>query len=338
MILERLDSGAARRCTAWLEALASPRLSVAFFLLTAASALAVAYELATPTAMMALPFALLVANLGAAIVVQRRFRADLPLLLLHLALLALIALVLLARLVYMTGTVTLTSGTAFDGQLLTEKRGALHVGRLAELHFANDGFVEDQSARHRLHATYNRVRWQDEAGQWHPGQIGDDRPLLLKGYKIYTSEHRGFSPLLHWRAVGGAEEYGAVQLSDQLDGAVAPATKFSLPDGGEAWAMLDFKSTDASRPRTRVGLGSQQLDHTLVLRIGESRHVLRPGSYVDLAGGRLTYVQLDSWMGYVLSYDPTRPWIMATVMIGVASLVWFYWQRLFGRKPAPVDQ
>ena len=338
MIFPLRNSGDTRRWSAWLEGLASPRLSVAFFLLTAASALAVAYELATPTATMALPFALLVANVGAAIAVQRRFRADLPLLLLHLALLALVALVVLARLVYMTGTVTLTSGTAFDGQLLTEKRGALHVGRLTELHFANDGFVEDQSARHRLHATYNRVRWQDEAGQWHPGQIGDDRPLLLKGYKIYTSEHRGFSPLLLWRAAGGVEEYGSVQLSDQLDGAIAPAMKFSLPDGSEAWAMLDFRTGDETPARTRVDLGNQALRHTLVLRIGDERHLLRPGQSVNLPGGTLTYMQLDSWMGYLISYDPTRPWIMATVMIGVVSLVWLYWQRLFGRKPAPVEK
>jgi cytochrome c biogenesis protein len=335
VIFERRNSGAGRG-SAWLEGLASPRLAVAFFLLTAASVLVVAYELATPTATMAAPFALLVVNVGAALVVHRRFRADLPLLLFHLALLALVALVALARLVYMTGTVTLTSGTAFDGQLLTEKRGPLHVGRLAELHFANDGFVEDRAARHRLHATYNRVRWQDEAGQWHPGQIGDDRPLLLKGYKIYTSDHRGFSPLLLWRTAGGADEYGSVQLSDQLDGAIAPAMKFSLPDGTDAWAMLDFETTDQAPVKTRAGLGSQALPHTLVLRIGDARHVLRPGQQLALPGGTLTYVQLDSWMGYLLSYDPTRPWIMATVMIGIVSLVWFYWQRLFGRGPAPV--
>jgi hypothetical protein len=325
----------AERLSAWLEGLASPRLAVAFFLLTAASALAAAYGLATPTAAMLAPFALLVVNVGAAIVVHRRFRTDLPLLLFHLALLALVALAALARLIYMEGTTSLTSGDAFDGHLLTERRGPLHVGRLAELHFANDGFVEDRAARHRLHATYNRVRWQDDAGRWHPAQIGDDRPLLLKGYRIYTSDHRGFSPLLHWRTAAGGDEYGSVQLNDQVDGAVAPVKEFALPHGPTVWLMLDFEASAAAPRQTRAELLGGLRPHALVLRAGEARHVLRPGQSVELAGGTLTYVRLDSWMGYVLSYDPTRPWIMATVAIGVFSLIWFYWRRLFGRKPAP---
>lgn len=329
-MFHRHDSGAAGHLPGWLAGLASPRLTVLFFMLTAAAALAAAYRVTTPTVLMAAPFALLLANVGAAILVQRRFRADLPLLLFHLALLSLVALIGLARLIYMTGTLTLTSGTAFDGQLTTDVRGPLHGGRPRELRFANDGFVEDQSARHRLHATYNRVRWQDDAGQWHPALIGDDQPLLIKGYKIYTSNHRGFSPLFRWQGTDGSEEFGTVQLADQLDGLPAPAMKSRLPDGSEIWVMLDSEQLDAAPGKERVNLASASLAHSLILRLGEARHVMRPGDRIDLPGGNLTYVQLDSWMGYVISYDPTRPWIFATVLIGIASLIWFYWRRLFG--------
>lgn len=313
--------------------LASARWTVLFFLLTAAAALTVTYQDVAPTAFMAVPLVLLLVNLSAAIFTQARFRADLPLLLFHLALVALLALIALARLTYMEGTATLTNGTEFAGQLMTEARGPLHAGRLAQVHFSNEGFTENYAARGQLHATYNQVRWQDDAGQWHPAQIGDDRPLLIKGYKIYTTRHRGFSPLFRWQPVTGAEEYGAVPLAEQVEGVFAPAMAAKLPDGSDAWVMLDFKVAGAAPGQALVDMGSKALAHTLVLRVGAARHVLRAGDKIDLPGGTLTYVRLDSWMGYTLTYDPTRSWVVATILIGLGSLIWFYWRRLRWRTP-----
>jgi cytochrome c biogenesis protein ResB len=325
---QQRNAGKDGRLPGWVQWLAAPRWSVLFFLLTAAAALAVAYQVMAATALIAVPFALLLVNVGAAIFANARFRTDLPLLLFHLALVALVALIAMARLTYMEGTTTLSSGTAFEGLLLSEARGPLHAGRLSEVHFANEGFTENYAARGKVHTTYNRVRWQDDAGQWNPAQIGDDHPLLIKGYKIYASSHRGFSPLFLWQPTSGAEEYGTVQLADQLDGAVAPAMNYKLPDGTAAWLMLDFKAPIEPAGKVRIDMGGKDLPHTLVLRIGEARHVLRPGDKVDLEGGTLTYARLDSWMGYTVSYDPTRPWMVATILIGIGSLVWFYARRL----------
>lgn len=317
-----------QRGSRWLAELAAPHWTVLFFLLTAAAALLVTYRSMAPTALMAPPLLLLLLNLLAAILSHARFRADLPLLLFHLALLALVALLALARLIYFEGSTTLSSGTAFDGVLLTEAKGPLHSGKLTEVHFANDGFVEDQAARYQRHATYNKIRWQDATGQWHLARIGDDHPLLIQGYKIYTSPHRGFSLLLRWQPNNDLEEYGTVQLGDQLDGAFAPAMKARLPNGSEAWMMLDFKNTPAQPGRlSNTGSGNTP-EHSLVLRIGDARHELRPGDSLPLPGGTLNYVQLDSWMGYTISYDPTKPWIIATVLLGMASLIAFYSRQL----------
>lgn len=320
------------RPISWVRQLASARWTVLFFLLTAVAALAVAYQGVAPSTAMAVPFALLLANLSAAIFTHARFRADLPLLLFHLALVALIALIALARLTYMEGTTTLTSGTAFEGQLLTEVRGPLHAGGLADVHFANEGFTENYSARGKLHATYNQLRWQDDAAQWHLAQIGDDHPLLIKGYKIFTTRYRGFSPLFMWQPVAGGEEYGTVQLPDPQDGGFAPAMDYKLPNGSDAWVMLDLKA-QTEPGNARVDMGSKGLAHTLVLRVGDTRHVLRPGDQVELPGGKLRYVQLDSWMGYNIAYDLTRPWIIATILIGMGSLIWFYWRKLAWNTP-----
>jgi hypothetical protein len=324
---------------AWLVGLAAPRWTLLFFLLTALSALAVAYDLTTATALMAAPFALLVANLVASLLTHARFRTDLPLLIFHLALLALVALLVLARLIYLDGRATLTSGTAFDGRLQMLEQGPLHPGRVQDLHFANDGFSEDYylEGKGRHKATYNRLRWQDEAGRWQAAQIGDDQALRLNGYKIYTAGRRGYSPLFRWQpsaeANAGASHMGTVQLSAQQDGVYAPSTSWTLPGGPEVWVMLDTKAAAQGRSERqsgrRVNLGAVALDHSLVLRIGPQRFVLKPGQSLDLPTGRLTYVRLDTWMGYLISYDPTLPWIMASILIGVGSLIWFYWRRVF---------
>ena len=320
---------------AWLVTLAAPRWTLLFFLLTALSALAVAYELTTATALMAAPFALLVANLAASLLTHARFRTDLPLLIFHLALVALVALLVLARLIYLDGRATLTSGTAFDGQLQMLEHGPLHPGRLQDLHFANDGFSEDfyLEGKGRHKATYNRLRWQDESGRWQAAQIGDDQALRLNGYKIYTAGRRGYSPLFRWHArdeaKGSEGHLGTVQLSAQQDGVYAPSTSWTLPGGPEVWLMLDTQVPPQSQRGQRKNLGADALSHSLVLRIGEQRSVLKPGESLSLPTGTLTYVRLDTWMGYLISYDPTLPWIMATILIGLGSLIWFYWKRVF---------
>lgn len=315
----------------WLALLASPRWTVSFFVLTALAALAVAHGLLTATVLMAAPFALLVANLAAALVTHARFRVDLPLLLFHLALLGLVALLVLARLVYLDARVTLTSGTAFDGELQMLERGPLHPGRVQDLHFANEGFTEDFYAQGRGNhkATYNRVHWQDAEGNWRAAQIGDDQPLLLQGYRIYTTRRRGFSPVFQWLPKDGVASPGTVQLSSQADGTYAPSASWTLPGGPEVWVMLDTMQPDQPQTKERTNLGAQGLQHRLVLRVGEQRFVLAPGQQLTLPEGQLSYVRLDTWMGYLITYDPTIPWIMATILIGLGSLIWFYWRRIW---------
>ncbi|OWW20816.1 hypothetical protein AYR66_16415 [Noviherbaspirillum denitrificans] len=309
--------------------LASRKLTVLFFLLTAGASLAIALEKMPATELMLAPFILLVANICAAIFASARFRADLPLLLFHLCLVALVALVGLARLTYMEGVATLSSGTAFEGVMLSEKSGLLHGDRFRALHFANDGFNEDYFRRGTYRATYNRVRWQDEQGAWQSGEIGDDRPLILQGYRIYTTRNRGFSPLFHWQPADGKEPrdgiYGTVQLNDMPVDTISPSVKWELPGGIQARAILDFETPDARKALH----GTKDLPHTLTLKIRDTRHELRPGDKAVLPEGTLTYVQLDSWMGYQISYDPTQPWIMATVLLGIASLIRFYWRRIW---------
>lgn len=329
-----MTSAAIANLPAWVVALASRRLTVLFFLLTAGASLAVALEKMPATALMLAPFGLLVANIGAAIFASARFRADLPLLLFHLCLVALVALVGMARLVYLEGTATLSSGTAFEGEPQSEKRGLLHFGRMQDLHFANEGFNEGFFRRGTYRATYNRVRWLDDSGQWQQAEIGDDRPLILHGYRIYTTKNRGFSPLFHWlpaeQKEAGDGTYGTVQLNDMPRETLAPSMQWALPGGIPVRAILNIEAPGEQPARhDEANRYAKDLEHTLTLKIRDARHDLRPGEKVVLPEGTLTYVRLDSWMGYLITYDPTQPWIMGTVLLGIASLIWFYWRRIW---------
>ena len=315
-----------------VEALASPRLTVAFFLLMAVGGLWVAQGGGNATLATVLPLSLLVVNLAASVLTNPRFRADLPLLLFHLALLALVALLALARLIYFDGATILTAGTAFEGNLVKDARGPLHGDGVRALRFANEGFTENFPQRGQYHSTYNRVRWWDDAGQNHVAEIGDDRPLVLDGYRIYATGRRGFSPVFQWQPTGGEASFGTVQLPDSNTEGLGPATAWPLPAGPQAWVMLNLEA--APQPPAgaqRLGLGEREIRHYLVLRVDEQRMSVRPGETVAIGGGRLTYVRLDSWMGYRIVKDPTEPWLVATILVGIGSLLWFYARLL--RKP-----
>lgn len=309
--------------------LASSRWMIAFFVCAALAALAVAYGYAPATAVMAFPFGLLALNLVAAIVVRPALRADGALLLLHLSLLVLLCLFVVARLIYMDSSVALTNGAAFDGNLLRDERGPLHPDRLAELHFENAGFTENFPRLGHYKATYNRVRWWDAAGQVHEAVIGDDRPLILAGYRIYSSRFRGFSPVFHWRATDGREEISSVQLNDTRMGDFAHASEWQIPDGPSLWAKIELLDEAEPAPEERRDdLGVDRLKQQLVVRSGNDRYVMKLGDALELPGGRLTYLRLDSWMGYRVVYDPTQPWLLASIAAAVASLVWVYARRL----------
>jgi hypothetical protein len=318
-----------------LEALASPRWMVAFFLLAALCALSITYGLAEPTAAMLPPLGLLALNLSAAIAIRPVFRRDAPLLLFHVALLALVLLFGLGRLTYRDAAVALSNGTEFDGQLVRDDHGPWHTDRLSELRFANEGFTENYPRRGRHVATYNRVSWWDSEGAIHVAEIGDDHPLLLGGYRIYSTRQRGFSPVFQWQGNDGAQDTGTVQLSDQTSGSFAPANAWTLPDGRQAWTMLELAEPRQPIPGTRQpDLAADVLAHRLILRIDGKRHALRPGESLQLPAGRLTYLRLDSWMSYRIVYDPSRPWLVATVLVAIVSLAALYLRRFRGRRLA----
>jgi hypothetical protein len=320
-----------RHGTELLHQLASPRWMLAFFLFAGASAVVSMERPEWITPIWVVPLAMFAVSLMAAVATNRRFRRDPALLGLHFGLLVFVVLVGVARLTYLDGAVTLTKGTAFDGQLHLDRRGPLHPGKVESLRFSNEGFTEDFDPRARWKATYNRVRWWDSRGVAHEALIGDHHPLVLEGYRIYTTRNRGYSAVFHWHGVGGGDEIGTVELRP---GEFDLANTWQLPGEQEIWAMLaPSDPVEVQRGELRRDLGADKLAHRLVIRAGDRREVLRLGESMEFPEGRLTYAALDSWMGYHLVHDFAMHWMVAAAAAVVGCMIWFY-ARLLGRGRA----
>lgn len=336
-------TGRVDRRLAPLSALGSPRLTLLCFAALGVGAYLTAQRGVSPTWAAGIPLAMLGLNLVAAMLSHPRLRTNAALATLHVSLLAALVLAGASRLSYFDGLATLDVGESFQGLLEDVEAGPLHRWRPDALGFRNAGFVERYPERGDYVSTDHHVRWTGPDGREHQSVIGDDRPLILGDYRIYATTRRGYSPVFVWQGATGTLETGSVQLPVPgfaiqtiqpltIDGTeqspLTAAQAWALPDGTEAWIMLDAAPAPAPTPgQTRRNLGTASLEHHLVLRIGDQRRELRPGDVVDLPNGRLVYRELGAWMGYRIIADPFMNWLFAACTAVVLSLTWFYVER-----------
>lgn len=312
-----------------MRALASAKWTPAGLVLLGMASVAVYKFDHSATPWLAAPLLLLAVNLIAAVATNGVFRRQLPLLIFHLALIALVLLAAVGRLSYLKGTAEVTEGTAFE-EFASQESGPLHWGRLDQLHFVNDGFDINYLEGPVLDRNINRVRWQDAAGQGQAELIEDNKPLILFGYRIYPTPNKGFAPLFVWQPKGGEPVLGAIHLPSFPANASSQAQTWR-PAGSQAdmWVMLpvDEQLIPADRP-SRFRLPD---DRKIVLRYQNQRYELQPGERINLPDGTLEYRELRTWMGFRVFYDWTIPWMLAACVVAVLSMAWH-----FGRKFASV--
>jgi cytochrome c biogenesis protein len=267
--------------------------------------------------------ALLGLNLLAALVVHPLLRRQLPLLVFHLALLALVLLVAAARLVRLEGRFELLQGEPFDGRLIEREAGALYRAELARWQLRNDGFEVDYAPGRQRGATRNAVRWVDDRGREQRAVIGDHRPLVIGAHRLYTTSNKGFAPVLRWLPARGEAVAGAVHLPSFPMHELRQSREWTLPDGHVVWLQLQFDERGTLPPDApaRFRLPEQQ---RIVVRVDGARGELDPGQAWHVAGGTLVYDGLRTWMGYRVSYDPTPPWLLAAALTAAAALACHY--------------
>ena len=312
--------------------LASLRLTLVILLLLGCGVLWSYHSPVRTTWGLALPLFLSAVNLLAAILTRPVFRRQSGLLVFHLALLAIILLAAVGRLSYLKGQLELAEGERFSGNLAVYEQGPWHSGHLDRVSFVNQGYSIDYAPGIRRRNTENRVRWRDAQGQEHTTVIGDHRPLVLEGYRFYTSFNKGFAPTFVWYPQGGGEpQRGTINLPSYPIHQYGQALAWTPPGATrELWTLLDFDETilDPDKP-SQFRLPET---HKLIIRIEDERHELQPGEWLPTAEGTLLYEELRSWMGYTVFYDWTLPWLLAACVVAVLSLGWHFWSK-FAAKP-----
>jgi cytochrome c biogenesis protein len=318
-----------------LRALGSPRLTLALLAVVALAVIVHAKLAGGLAGPLAAAFALAAANLAAALLTNARLRADLALFVFHLALLALLALAALGRLTALTGTLELARGEVFDGQLLTREAGPLHPDGISRLRFVNDGFTIAYAEGWRRGRTVNDVRVFGRDGRATRRTFGDIEPLVIEGYRFYTTPNKGFAIVMRWVPRDGQPaERGTVHLPSYPLNEHRQAQTWRIPGTPrDAWVMLDLDTPaiDPSRASTFELPGA----HRLVFVADGERHELRPGESFTAPEGVLVYEGLVAWMGYKVYYDPTLPWLLAAAAVAIAALAVFAWRRLGRLREAP---
>jgi cytochrome c biogenesis protein ResB len=311
-----------------LRQLASLRLTLAGMgLLGVGAALSYDNPVSTPIWVLVAPLALLAINLFAAILSNPHINRRGGLLLFHVGLLLIVVLAAVGRLTRMDGRIELTEGVAFAAEDLTEiQRGPWHAGRLARVQFVQGPYTVDYSPGMARGPTRSRVLIPDGAGGWEQRVVGDDTPLVLEGYRFYTTFNKGFAPILSWIPDRGEPVTGSVHMPAYPLFEHRQANRWT-PPGTAAEIRFWLQIETGMNPQGAWQLDPVNTAGVLVVRAGERRVELKPGESSRLDGGVLRYERLSSWMGYKLFYDPTLHWLFIASMITVLGLAAHFWRK-----------
>jgi cytochrome c biogenesis protein len=311
--------------------LASLKLTLALLILLGAGVIAHDHVAGGTAWLVAVPLLLGAVNLSAAVLTHPVFRQHTALLMFHVALLAIVALVGAGRLTYLKGQLELAEGELFNGELARRESGPWHRSLLDRAQFVNDGFTIRYEKGMRRAETRNTVRWLDDTGREQKGVIGDNEPLVRHGYRFYTSFNKGFAPVFTWHPAFGPPQRGSINLPSYPIHEYGQALEWTVPGTQtKFWTMLQFD--EVLLDPDRVSQFRLPTRHTLVVRIGDTRHELAPGGRLTLPQGVLEYERLSTWMGYTVFYDWTLPWLFIACVLGVGSLAWHFCKK-FAAQP-----
>jgi cytochrome c biogenesis protein len=302
--------------------LASTRLTMAGFALLAAGTLASYNVPQAPAALLVAPLSLVTLNLAAAIALNRRLRTG-GLGLFHLALLACLLLVGAGRLTHMDGRVEVTEGLPLDpAQVEVTGAGRWNDQAWRKAQFLQGAWEVDYAPGVRRGRTRSEVWLPGEAT---PRTVGDDTPLVLEGYRFYTTSNKGFAPVLGWQPDGQEAILGALHMPSYPVNDGNQHNTWTSPDGRQLKFWLRIVQP---LPETQAWtLAARTVPTVLVVEADGQRQELRPGEAMRLRGATLRYERLAGWMGYRIFHDRTLLPLLAIAVLGIAGLAWHLWGR-----------
>lgn len=319
--------GSARR---WVERLGSPRLSLVLMIALFGVGVGVLGFQVDPRVPVTVVVTAMGANLVAALATHPAFRRATALTVFHLCLLAVAVLAALGQVSRLRGSVEVTEGEDFHRSRGDFEAGALHWDRLDDVTFRNEGFTIQYAPGLKRGATRNRVSWLEEGGRGE-AEIGDQAPLVVDGYRFYTTFNKGFAPVFAWHPAGGGVPHEGILHfpsfplnRDHQQGTLEVAGAGKL----DAALIIEEELLDPAV----AGEFRKPERHKVRVALAGATAELRPGDALETPGGRLVYMGLRTWMGYQVFADWTLPWLVAAACGAVGSLLAHY----LGALRAPI--
>lgn len=312
-----------------LARLGSGRLTIAGFAVLAAATLASLQWAGVPGLAIVLPLAFLALNLAAAIAVRPALRRG-GLGVFHLALLAFLLLAGWGRLTHLDARVEVAEDGYFDPALVEiGAQGPWHGDAWKKLQFRQSSWEVGYAPGVKRTRTRSTVWLPEEAT---PRVVGDDTPLVLDGYRLYTTPNKGFAPLLTWQENGAPPVQGVVHMPSYPLFDWKQENGWTAPDGTPVRFWL---RVERALPETVAWtLSPHDVPVTLVVEVAGVRHELKPGDALTLPRATLRFERLMGWMGYRIFYDMTMIPLLLVALLGVAGLGWHLWRRVGRLAPA----
>ncbi len=312
----------------WLYRLASIKLTlIGMVLLCIGAILSYGSQFDFSVWVLVLPLFWLSVNLLAAISTNRKINRQPGLLVFHLGLLGIAVLAAIGRLTHLDAQVEIINGQSFEPGLLQEvKKGPWHRWGLEGGEFVQGQYIVNYEPGLQRGATYSHVYVKQSDGTRQHLVVGDDKPLLLGGYRFYTSFNKGFAPILTWIPDAGAPVTGSVNMPSYPLYEYKQKNAWSPPGTNEEiefWLTLKTPYTEDDY----WSLQQETSSGTLAVTVGDQRVELNVGDEARLPHGRLRYEELRMWMGYTIFYDPTLRWLFFVSVVAVLGLGWHLWQK-----------
>ena len=301
--------------------LASLRLTLVGMALLAVLSVIASRSADVDAGITAVPLAVLVVNLLAALISNRSFRAQTGLLVFHVGLLLVFACIGLTVLLRYDGHVEVLQGTAYDAtRVETVEQGRWHDDRLGDIEFYQGEVRINYLPGLNRQDTHSTIEYRAASGELRRITIGDTRTATIDGYRIAATFNKGFALLLQWTGEDGTEILGAVHMPSFPEFDWKQVTTWTTPAGQEVEVELDFDQP-VSSDTAEWTFGETSMPYAVrVVAAGEAPKNLREGDWARLEGGVVQAVGLRTWMAYRIEYQPFLPWMFVAAMLAIIGL------------------
>ncbi len=275
----------------------------------------------------ALPLALMILNLLAALATNIRLQREPALIVFHLALVALCVLAGLDAATRFHGRVELVEGQNLQAaHVQVVERGVWHRLRLNEVELVQEAATVEFAPGLNRQQTRSVVSVVGEADT-RRFELGETRSLILLGYRFATTSNKGHAMVLSWRDVNGSVTRGAVHFPSYPAQEWRQQKTWQTPAGEE----VTFGLQPNIRPLADSGwvLRSRDLRAGVSLSVEGVQHPLSPGEWIALRDGALRFDELRLWMGYRIDYQPLIKWMLVVSLVAITALSCYFYKRLW---------